>query len=76
MKTNLMSLVKSFCLRFTHNELASVVVIIIQEVLAGSRKDIALKPDEKPPHYRDFRVDTVPPLREPLAPSSPEVSIL
>ena len=61
MKTKLMSLVKWFCLRLTYNDLASAV-IIFQEVLAGSRKDIALKPDEKPPHYRDFRVDTVPPL--------------
>ena len=71
MKTKLMSLVKWFCLRLTYNDLASVVVIF-HEILAGNRKDIALKPDEKPPHYRDFRVDTVPPLREPPAPSAAE----
>jgi len=37
-------------------------VIIFHEILSGSRKDIHLKPDEKPPHYRQFRVDQIPPL--------------
>lgn len=68
MKTKLMSLVKWFCLRLTYNELASVIVVL-HEVLAGSRNDISLKIEQKPPHYRDFRVDTVPPLHEPPAPA-------
>lgn len=71
MKTKLMSLVKWFCLRLTYNDLASVVVVL-HEILAGSRNDISLKPDEKPPNYRNFRVDTVPPLRQPPAPAPAE----
>lgn len=59
MKTKLMTLVRWFCLRLTYNDLASVVVIL-HDIMSGRRKDIRLKPEEKPPHYRDFRIDTVP----------------
>jgi len=45
--------------------------VIFHEVLSGSRSDIDLKPDEKPPHYRDFRIDMVRPLAE-----APEPKIL
>jgi transposase-like protein/predicted RNA-binding Zn-ribbon protein involved in translation (DUF1610 family) len=61
MNYSLIRIVKWFCRKLTFNELASAVVIFL-EVLSGSRKDIPLKPDEKPPHYREFRVDTVFPL--------------
>ncbi len=61
MHHSLLRLIKWFCRRLTFNELASAV-IIFHEILSNSRKDIPLKPDEKPPHYRQFRVDHVPPL--------------
>jgi putative transposase len=61
MKSNIMKLTKWFCLKLTLNELTSIVPVLL-EVLAGSREDIQLKPEEKPPHYRNFRVDTKPPL--------------
>ena len=64
MKTNVLKLVKWFCRKLNYNELASAVVII-HEVLAKQRDDIDLKPDESPPHYRDFRTDMVKPLSEP-----------
>lgn len=70
MKTNILKLVKWFCRRLTYNDLASAIVIF-HEVLSGSRSDIDLKPDEKPPHYRDFRVDMVRPLTEAPAPKIP-----
>lgn len=59
-----MNIIKWFCRRLTYNELASAV-IIFHEVLSNSRKDIPLKPDEKPPHYRQFRVDPLAPLPAP-----------
>ncbi len=61
MHHSLLRIIKWFCRRLTFNELASAVVIFL-EVLSNSRKDIPLKPDEKPPHYRQFRVDQIPPL--------------
>jgi transposase-like protein len=61
MHHSLSRLIKWFCRRLTFNELASAV-LIFHEILSGSRKDIPLKPDEKPPHYRQFRVDPIPPL--------------
>ena len=61
MHHSLIRIIKWFCRRLTFNELASAV-IIFHEVLSGSRKDIPFKPDEKPPHYRQFRVDQFPPL--------------
>lgn len=61
MHHSLLRLIKWFCRRLTFNELASAV-LIFHEILANSRKDIPLKPDEKPPHYRQFRVDPIPPL--------------
>lgn len=61
MHHSLIRLIKWFCRRLTFNELASAVVIF-HEILSGSRKDIPLKPYEKPPHYRQFRVDQIPPL--------------
>lgn len=64
MHHSLMRLIKWFCRKLTFNELASAV-IIFHEILSGSRKDIPLKPDEKPPHYRQFRVDQILPLPVP-----------
>jgi putative transposase len=61
MKNPILKIVKWFCRQLTFNELASAVVIF-HEVLNNSRSDIVLKPLERPPHYREFRVDTVPPL--------------
>ena len=69
MKTNILKLVKWFCRKLTYNELASAIVIF-HEVLSGSRFDIELKPDEKPPHYRDFRIDMLRPLAEAPEPKS------
>lgn len=63
MKTNILKLVKWFCRKLTYNDLASAIVIF-HEVLSGSRSDIELKPNEKPPHYRDFRIDILRPLAE------------
>jgi transposase-like protein len=64
MKSKLLRLIKWFCRHLTYNDLASVIVVL-HEVLSDARKDIELKPDEKPPHYRNFRVDIIPPLIEP-----------
>ena len=61
MNNSLIRIVKWFCCRLTFNELASAVVIF-HEVLSNSRSDIPLKPNEKPPHYREFRVDILSPL--------------
>lgn len=61
MHHSLIRIIKWFCRRLSFNELASAI-IIFHEVLSGSRKDISLKPDDKPPHYRQFRVDQLPPL--------------
>ncbi len=61
MPHSLIRLIKWFCRRLTYNELASAV-LIFHEILNNSRKDIPLKPDEKPPHYRQFRVDQTLPL--------------
>lgn len=61
MKNSVLKIVKWFCRQLTFNELASAVVIF-HEVLNNARSDIVLKPLEKPPHYREFRIDTVPPL--------------
>ena len=68
MKNDLLKLVRWFCLRLTYNDLASVVPML-QEVLSGSRKDIDLKPKEdRPPNYRQFRVDPTLPLTDPPEP--------
>jgi len=66
----MLKLVKWFWRRLTYNELASAI-IIIHEVLSNSRSDIELKPNAKPPHYRNFRVDMLRPLIE-----APEPKIL
>ena len=71
MKTDLLKLVRWFCLRLTFNDLASVVPVL-QEVLTGSRQ-MELKPaEDRPPHYRQFRVDPTPPL---LLPPNPESDV-
>jgi transposase-like protein len=68
-KNDLLKLVRWFCRRLTFNDLASVVPVL-QEVLTGSRK-IELKPaEDRPPHYRQFRVDPTPPLLQPPEPKS------
>ena len=62
MKSNLNKIVRWFCSKLSYNELASAVVIFL-EVLNGQRPNITLKPDEeRPPHYRQFRVDPTQPL--------------
>ena len=67
-------MVKWFCRKLTYNELASAIVIF-HEVLSGSRSDIELKPDEKPPHYRNFRIDMLRPLTEAPEPKSPSPTL-
>lgn len=68
MKNDLLKLVQWFCRKLTYNDLASVVPVL-QEVLSGSRKNIDLKPEEdRPPNYRQFRVDPTLPLTEPPVP--------
>jgi putative transposase len=67
-KNDLLKLVRWFCRKLTYNDLASVVPVL-QEVLTGSRKDMDLKPSEdRPPHYRQFRVDPTLPLTQPPKP--------
>lgn len=61
MNQSILKIVKWFCRQLTFNELASAI-IIFHEVLNNSRSDIPLKPSEKPPHYREFRVDPIRPL--------------
>ncbi len=69
MRNNLLTLVRWFCRHLTFNDLASVVPIL-QEVLTGSRQ-MELKPaEQRPPHYRQFRVDPTLPLTEPPAPKA------
>ncbi|WP_136060932.1 hypothetical protein [Pontiella sulfatireligans] len=71
MKNDLMKLVRWFCLKLTYNDLASVVPVL-QERLAGGHKDLDLKPvEDRPPHYRQFRVDPTLPLTEPPIPQDP-----
>jgi putative transposase len=68
LKNDLLKLIQWFCRKLTYNDLASVVPVL-QEVLGGSRKDVDLKPDEdRPPNYRQFRVDPTLPLTEPPEP--------
>lgn len=74
LKTNIFKFVKWFCRRLTYNELASAIVIF-HEVLCNQRSDIELKPDEKPPHYRNFRVDMIRPLTEAPEPKIPIPSL-
>lgn len=70
MKNDLLKLIRWLCRRLTYNDLASVVPVL-QEVLSGSRHDMPLKPaDDRPPHYRQFRVDPTLPLTEPPEPIS------
>lgn len=70
MKTDLLKLVRWFCRHLTFNDLASVVPVL-QEVLTGSRLDMQLKPaEDRPPHYRQFRVDPTLPLTLPPNPKS------
>jgi hypothetical protein len=71
--SKLLKLLKWFCSKLTYNDLASVVPVLL-ELLSGTRDDIPLKPEDKPPHFRDFRVDTKPPLRESASPKEPEES--
>lgn len=73
MSHSLIRLIKWFCRRLTYNELSSAVVIFL-EILNDSRKDIPLKPDGKPPHYRQFRVDPIEPLTAPKKPSKPDLN--
>ncbi len=69
MKTDLLKLVRWFCRHLTFNYLASVVPVL-QEVLSGSRQ-MELKPaEDRPPHYRQFRVDSTLPLTQPPEPQS------
>jgi putative transposase len=70
MKNDLLKLVRWFCRHLTFNDLASVVPVL-QEVLTGSRLDMELKPaEDRPPHYRQFRVDATVPLTQAPQPQS------
>lgn len=62
-RVNILKLVQWFCRQITFNDLASAVVIF-QEALNGSRKDIEFKQPEKPPNYRRFKLDDEIPLKE------------
>jgi transposase-like protein len=65
LKTDLFKLIRWFCSKLTYNDLASAVPVL-QEVLSGSRKDVDLKPaEDRPPNYRQFRVDPTLPLTAP-----------
>jgi putative transposase len=69
-RNDLLKLVRWFCRHLTFNDLASVVPVL-QEVLTGSRLDMELKPaEDRPPHYRQFRVDPTLPLVLPPQPKS------
>ena len=60
------SFTRWFCSQFTRDELYEVAAIILA-VLDGSRKDIHLKRTfhEEHPNYRQYDVDTAPPLTDP-----------
>ena len=74
MKNDLFKLLRWFCRKLTYNDLASVVPVL-QEVLSGSRKDIDLKETgDRPPHYRQFRVDPTLPLTQCPDPESTPAS--
>ena len=70
MKNDLLKFFRWFCRKLTYNDLA-LVVPVLQEVLSGSRKDMELKPSQdRPPHYRQFRVDPTLPLTQPPEPKA------
>jgi len=73
MNNDLSRLLKWFCSKLTYNDLSSAVPMLL-EILNGTRSDIPLKPDEKPQHYRDFRVDTDPPLTNDPSPPDEQAS--
>ena len=74
LKNDLLKLIQWFCRKLTYNDLASVVPVL-QEVLSGSRRDVELKSaEDRPPHYRQFRVDPALPLTEPLVPVGSTIS--
>jgi putative transposase len=60
------SLVNWFCSQLTKNELLSAISLLL-DVYQGRRDDIKLKRQfrEEHPNYRDYEVDTEPPLTEP-----------
>lgn len=64
---------KWFCRQLNFNELSSAIVIF-HEVISGLRTDIELRPDDNPPHYRKFKVDSIPPLQEAPKASKTEVT--
>ena len=68
-----LSLVHWFCSQLTRDELFEAIAILL-EVVGGERDDIRLKSDfrEQHPNYRQYDVDTTPPLTEPpdAAPST------
>ena len=66
---SLINLVRWFCRHLTFNDLASVVPVL-QEVLSGARKMELKAPEDRPPHYRQFRVDPTLPLTEPPTPEA------
>ena len=68
-KNDLSKLVRWFCRHLTYNDLASVVPVL-QEVLSGSRKMELKSAEDRPPHYRQFRVDPTLPLLLPPRPKS------
>ena len=69
---NLHSLVAWFCAQLTRNELLEVLTILL-EVFGGSRDDIRLRSTfrQEHPNYRQYRVDTLPPLTQAPEPQRP-----
>lgn len=75
-KNNIIHLVRWFCSQLTHNELLDAVTILL-EVLNEQRDDIQFKQRfrEEHPNYRDYQVETTPPMSAPPMPepSSPRL---
>jgi len=69
---NLHSLISWFCSQLTRDELLEVLTVLL-EVFGGSRDDIRLKSTFRRdhPNYRQYRVDTTPPLTQAPEPERP-----
>ena len=66
---NLLALVAWFCSQLTRDELLEALTILL-EVSGGTREDIRLRSTfrQDHPNYRQYGVDTQPPLTEPAPP--------
>lgn len=70
------SLVYWFCAQLTKSELHEAISILL-EVYDGRREDIRLRKEfcEQHPAYRDYEIDTVPPLTEAPDKKPPEATL-